>query len=190
MDIMLGDGCLPGNYQINIAFLAKDVKEYTVYFGRLIKTLFSVKSHIYWQKNTNGAEMVMGGSNLVDFLVEQGLEKGNKVKQQVGVPEWIYANSEYRVAYLRGLMDTDGGAYRHKYFVNGKLYEYRKLAFTNYSRPLLFFVYSTLLVLGYRARTQDNHVFLYSAPETKRYFKEVGTHNPKNLKKLEENLAA
>ena len=84
--IMLGDGGLPGNHQITISFNNKTDREFAIYIDGIIKRLFSVNYYIHKRKDSNGADIVVSSSNLVDFLQKQGLVKGNKVKNQIGIP--------------------------------------------------------------------------------------------------------
>lgn len=182
--IMLGDGSLPGNHQLSITFNIKTDYEYAKYICKLLNELFAVDYHMRRRKDNNGADIIVSSSNLVDFLLKEGLVAGNKVKNQVGVPSWIYEDLRYQEACLRGLMDTDGGLYLHRYNSNGRNYEYLKLGFTNCSRPLLNFVFDTLRKLNYKAYLTGNHVSIYSMPGVKRYLTETGTHNPKNIKKF------
>ena len=106
---------------------------------------------------------------------------GNKVKQQVDVPDWIKGESEYKIACLRGLMDTDGGVFIHRYKVNGKEYSYRKICFTSHSIPLLRFVYDTLNELGFTAKiinkVANKDVWLYNTHEVDRYLELVKSSN-------------
>jgi hypothetical protein len=182
--IILGDGCLPGNHQLTITFNRITDYGYSKYVCALIKRLFSVNFYIRDRKDSNGADIVVSSSNLVDFLLKQGLIFGNKVKNQVDIPKWIKEKMEYRLACLRGLMDTDGGLYLHKYTSNGKIYNYFKLCFTNCSKPLLNFVFTSLKRLNYKAYKKANCVVIYAIDEVRRYFEEIGSHNQKNLNKL------
>ncbi|MCX6704929.1 MAG: LAGLIDADG family homing endonuclease, partial [Candidatus Woesebacteria bacterium] len=99
----------------------------------------------------------------------------------VGVPDWIQQKNEYRIACLRGLMDTDGGVFIHKYKVNNKYYSYRKICFTNRSVPLLRFVYDTLKELGLTAKIVDKvenkKVWLYNTHEVASYLAIVKSSN-------------
>ena len=81
-------------------------------------------------------------------------------------------------------MDTDGSLYLHKYNSNGRNYRYRKLCFSNCSRPLLYFALNVLKKLKYKAYLCGNNVSIYSISEVKRYFLEIGSHNSKHLKKF------
>ncbi len=184
--IILGDGGLPGNRQLIISFNNKTDREYSRYLQDTLRRLFAVRCHIHYRKDNNGADIVVSSSNLVDFLVKEGLIKGNKVRNQVGIPAWIYKNLEYQKACLRGLIDTDGSFYCHKYISGGREYRYLKLCFTNCSKPLLNFAFNILKNLGYKVYLTGNHVSLYSALGIKRYFTEIGTHNQKHLRKFQE----
>jgi hypothetical protein len=105
----------------------------------------------------------------------------NKAKQQVDAPDWIKNNKEYSIACLRGLMDTDGGVFLHKYKVHGKQYSYKKISFTNKSTPLILFVFEILRVLGFTPKLRDTleikRVWLYNEHEVNRYLEVVGTSN-------------
>ncbi len=187
--VILGDGGLPGNHQLTISLNSKTDKEYLVFLGKILRKLFSVNYHIHPRKNCNGADIVVSSSNLVDFLLKQGLTAGNKVKNQVDIPNWINKRFEYQKSCVRGLVDTDGSFYRHRYNSNGKNYEYLKLCFTNCSRPLLNSVWRILKKFNFEAYLHGDQVFIYSRQGIKRYFEEIGSHNPKHLNKIRKFLA-
>jgi len=182
--VILGDGGLPGNHQITITFNNKTDREYSLYLRGLLKKLFSIDYYIRYRKDNNGADIVISSSNLIDFLLKQGLTTGNKVTNQVDIPDWVHKKLEYQKACLRGLVDTDGSFYHHKYNSNGRQYKYLKLCFTNCSRPLLNSVFRIFKKLHFKAYLQGNHVSIYSIPEIRRYFEEIGTHNPKHFNKF------
>jgi len=182
--IMLGDGGFSGNYQISISYNRKLDTDYACYVCGLIEKLFSVGMFFSMNKSDNGADIVVSGRNVVEFLISQGLKKGNKVRNQVDVPQWINKSRDYRIACLRGLMDTDGGFYLHTYVVNGKIYKYLKICFGNCSRPLLSFVVKTLKGMGLRAYAHGYNVLIYATQDVRRYMSLVGTHNAKHLNKF------
>jgi len=184
MGILLGDGGLPGNHQVTITFNRNTDNEYAEYICTILKSLFSVGYGIRKRKDSKGADIVVSSSNLVDFLVKQGFITGNKVKNQIGLPSWILEKREYRLACLRGLIDTDGSLYLHRYKSDGKVYQYVKLCFTNRSVPLLDFVFKTLKELNYKVYLHGNNVLIYSTFEVKRYLAEIGTHNSKHANRF------
>lgn len=182
--IVLGDGGIT-QYQVIISFHSVDEKEYSKFVASLIKRLFDVPIGIHYDKNDLEFDLVISRRELVRFCTEKlGLKKGNKIKQQVDIPEWIKQNKSYLTACVRGLMDTDGCVFTHRYKVNGKLYSYKKLSFTSYSKPLRQAVFNILKDNGLNPRlAQRKDVRLDSIEDMQRYFRVFGSHNPKHLKR-------
>lgn len=181
--IVLGDGCI-SQRQITISLHRQDDKEYSAYIVSLIKNLFGVPVGIYHSKKDLVADFTISRSELVRYCVKKlGLHQGNKVRQQVDIPKWIKRNKKYLVACIRGLIDTDGSLYSHRYQVKGKLYTYKKLSFSNSSRPLLVSVFHALKILGMNPHeTSDGkNVRLENKHDIHRYFLIVGSHNSKIL---------
>ena len=180
--ILLGDGGITQS-QATITLNSIADKDYISYVGCLGELLFGRKMSIYQRKREKATTLQLTGVLLIKFLMSIGLKQGNKVKQQVDVPEWIKQNTHYRIACTRGLMDTDGGIFLHKYKVNGKQYSYRKICFTNKSRPLLQFVYDTLYSLKltpkYGWEGDSKRVWVYDSYKTERYLDIIGSHNPR-----------
>jgi hypothetical protein len=179
--IMLGDGGIRNSYQITISFSTETEKLYAKYIQLLINELFSLSSCIHLNKKFKAADIVVSSRSLVEFL-EQKLEnkKLNKNLSQSDVPNWILQNKDYRISCLRGLVDTDGGIYYHRYKINGKWYRYPRLSFSNTSLSLVNFVKKTLEELNFAPKIGRDKITLYRLPELKRYFEEIGTHNPKH----------
>lgn len=183
--IMLGDGGItPGQCTITLNSIAD--KDYIDFVRDLGKKLFGEEPKCFKKKDCNAIAIYYNGSFLVRYFIKIGLKIGNKVKQQVDVPDWIKQVEKYRVACLRGLMDTDGGVFLHRYKVNGKTYWYRKICFSNRSVPLLHFVFKTLQELKLTPKiidkVENNKVWLYNGEEVKQYLNLVGTHNSRLLK--------
>ena len=185
--IMLGDGGItPSQCTITLNSIAD--KDYARFVCDLACKLFGEKPKIFKKKDCNAITLYYNGSALVKYLCSLGLKTGNKVKQQVGVPDWVKNVGSYRIACLRGLMDTDGGVFIHRYKVNGKNYKYKKISFSNRSIPLLMFVRDTLLELGFTPKVIDKvenkKVWLYNENEVNRYLNTVRSHNVRLLKFL------
>jgi DNA-binding transcriptional regulator WhiA len=183
--IMLGDGGLRSPYQCAVTYNGKTDQAHARFIISLVKELFNISCSIQKKKKNNGVDILICSSNLVSFLLKEGLILGNKVVNQIKVPEWICSNALYRSACLRGLMDTDGSVYRHEYRSNGKIYSYCKINFTNRSRPLLTFVFDSFRMFDYKTYKKEPNVYIYSAPDVHRYMTEIGTHNPKHRSRFE-----
>lgn len=186
MGIVLGDGGITNN-QVRITLHYKDDKEYGEYVAGLIKKLFDVYVGSCYRTKESVINYTVSRVELVRFCVKKlGLKVGNKIKQQIDIPDWIKKNKRYSIACIRGLMDTDGCIFTHRYKVSGKWYNYKKLAFTSYSEPLRQSVFNIIKNLGLNPRfAQRKDVRLDSKKDVERYFKIVGSHNPKYLKKYQ-----
>jgi len=183
--IMLGDGGI-SRYQLKVTLDSKKEKEYGKFVSSLIKSLFNVPVRVYYRKKESTVNFVVSRRALVLFCVQKlGLKIGNKIKQQIDIPGWITGNKAYSIACLRGLFDTDGCVFYHRYKVNGKFYNYKKISFTSFSGPLLQSAFKILNDIGVEARiTKDRRdIRIESQRSVARYFEVVGFHNQRNLKK-------
>jgi len=183
--IMLGDGGISARgKQIHITLNCFDDTEYIKYVCNIIEKLFKRKPGICERKNDSVFVISVSSMDLIDYLVKLGLRKGNKIKLQVDIPDWIKNNKFYSIACVRGLVDTDGCVFNHKYKVKGKFYNYIKLSFTSYSQPMRKSVYSILYSLGIKSRLFSyRDVRIDSQEDMKKYFKIIGSSNQKHLNK-------
>lgn len=180
--IMLGDGGMT-QYQVSVTLHSIDDLEYGLFVKSLVQKLFGVMPSVYVRKDAHAHSIVLARKRAVTFLVSLGLVTGNKVKQQINIPTWILENEEYSLACLRGLMDTDGSVYLHKYKVGGKEYQYKKLCFSSASVPLQNDVLFILHRFGSTATCSGTNVRIDAVCDVTRYMKVIGTHNPKHLKR-------
>jgi len=182
--IILGDGGITKS-QVVITLHSKDDKEYSKFVVNLIKKLFNVPIGINYDKRFLAVDLVVSRVELVRFCIQKlGLKQGNKIKQQVDIPQWVKRSNRYLIACLRGLVDTDGCLFSHRYKVNGKFYNYKKISFTSYSNPLRQSVFNILKNNGFHPRfAQRKDVRLDRLDDVRRYFQYVGSNNPKYLKK-------
>jgi len=180
--IMLGDGCI-SKYQVSITLCNKDEENYSKFIKKLIRKLFCVPVTVLEREKYSTIDLVVSRINLVRFCIEKlGLKRGNKIKQQIDIPKWIKNNRSYSIACTRGLIDTDGSIFNHRYCINGKLYSYRKLDFTSRSRPLRLSLFIILKREGIKARLAGLYdVRIESQEDMRKYFKIFNSHNPKHL---------
>ena len=123
---------------------------------------------------------------LIEFLIEKGLKIGNKVRQQVAVPKWISKSELFMKYCMRGLLDTDGCFYVDKHKYKDKIYLNCGINFTNRSLPILNFFRDNLVKFNYHPTQKTKFsIFLRREEEIIRYFKEIGSSNPKHLKKFQ-----
>jgi hypothetical protein len=120
--IILGDGSLQLNYDsyrysCEIAFNYIDEKEYICYVKNLIESILNIKPSLQTKRKDNCAVIRMFQKEIVESLVDIGLVPGNKVKSQVGIPDWIKNSKEIGVIIgcIKGLFDTDGSIFLSRY---------------------------------------------------------------------------
>lgn len=181
--IILGDGGLTKK-QLTITLHRYDDKDYIAYVYKLCRTLFGVNPSLSYRRKEVVCNVVISRMKLVSFLENMGLCTGNKVKHQVGVPNWITRNDLYSKYCLRGLFDTDGCFYidRHKHKNN--LYLNCAMNFTNRSIPLLNFFKNKLKKYSFHPTQKTSYsIFMRREDEIIRYFQEIGCSNLKHKSK-------
>lgn len=177
--IMLGDGGINNPWQANITLNATKDKDYAVYVSELCRKLFYVIPAVRKRKGKDAVVISLASTTIVDFIVEQGLPRGNKLKNGLQIPQWILRNKKYRVACIRGLVDTDGCIFVHKHNVAGKTYQNIGLCFTSYSPELLGQVATILEEFSIipHISGQGRNIYLYSESMVARYLKIFGSSN-------------
>lgn len=181
--IMLGDGHID-KHQITVSMNNKVDQEYGRYVSQMIVRLFGIAAPMRVRKNT--LIIVVSSRDLIDYLIDCGLKRGDKIGQQIDVPRWIFDDEEFVKRCLRGLIDTDGGIYFHNHVTKGIRYRHIGLCFTSRSLPLLRSVEKMFLILCLNVkRSKKDHLSLYGKEEIRKYLNSVGTSNPKHLKRFD-----
>ena len=177
--IMLGDGGINNLWQINISLNSVSDLAYSSFLSQKIKDLFGVSPTLHKNKCRQGIRLVVSSVSIVDFLVDKGLPRGNKLKNGLRIPEWILDNLQYRLACVRGLMDTDGCLYIHRHSVAGKEYKNIGLCFCSFSPEIIRQVSSIFEEFGIipHISNQGRSIYLYKASAVADYLKIFGTSN-------------
>jgi hypothetical protein len=178
--IILGDGMI-NRYQVKITLDRNRDKEYADFVAELMGSILKeYPSRIICERD-NTILLTISGIGLVEALEKSGMQKGNKIVNQVSFPAWIKDNQTYRIACTRGLFDTDGGLYFHQKAKK----KYLGWCFASFSKPLLFDVMSTLQELNFNVKNSGEHkLYLYRFSSIERYLEIVKSHNPKNAAKV------
>ena len=177
--LMLGDGGINNSWQANITINAVKDKEYATFISKLCEGLFGISPAIYKRKGKQALIVSLASTTVVDFLVVNGIPRGNKLKGGLKIPSWILAKKSYRIACVRGLIDTDGCLFIHKHTVSGRVYKNIGLCFTSYSVELIFQVAAVFEECGISAHIskRGSNVYLYRAESVAKYLKVFGTSN-------------
>lgn len=186
--IIMGDGGISNPWQLVISMNSISDLHYSYYVTSLIKDLFQVNVFIRKRRYENTLNLVVTSTTMVDFLVSKGAVRGNKIKQNMDMPQWICNNPEYKKAFIRGLMDTDGCLYIHEHTVGGRTYRNLGLCFTSYSVNLIRLFYRVMTDFGIKAYIPKDcvHVYLYSYKAVLKYLSTFGSSNPRITRKYKE----
>lgn len=179
--IILGDGEILNDWQFRITVNSIADLEYSRYISWLIKHLFQIETSIKKVSTRNALRIFCNSTTIVDFLLDNGLVRGNKITNQVDIPIWIKNNSEYSRNCVRGLVDTDGCLYTHKHIVTNKVYNNIGFCYASTSRNLLNSCAAILSdnTIKPHATKKGTMIYLYSAKEIEKYLAIFGTSNPR-----------
>lgn len=178
--IILGDGGI-STYQITIT-LAKTEHAYARYIQTLVTDLFGIPVSLH-DRESHGASDVRISSRecVLFFLSECGFSVGSKITQAARIPKWIMENPEYRIACLRGTLDTDGCIFleTHSSYKDRK-YSYPRLNITIYIPKLIKQLFEIMTSLGLhpKIRRGGKAVQLENLAEICKYMEVVGSSNP------------
>ncbi len=179
LGIMLGDGGMTEN-QIRITLSSRDDVEYSNYVRNLMRGLFGE-----YPAMTSGRpstlDIYLSGRSLVKMLKGRGLVVGNKIRQGIEIPDWIWKKKAWIGVALRGLFDTDGSVYLDRH---GK-YRSICIAYTSYSPSLLRDIQRGLRDWGFLGITvSGNNVMLRRRQEVVEFFSSVNPANPKHRQRF------
>jgi intein/homing endonuclease len=169
-----GDGSAAENPPVvTISLSYSEEKEYASFVRELIQKAFGITAGVVEHKKADNIQVRIYRIILVRFLKEN-------IKRESGIPDWIEANPKFFSAFVRGLMDCEASVYRVE---KGK--KRIRIELKMHNKKLLEDVNTALLSLGYHPLIylERNRLALARQEEVDRYFKEIGTHNPKHMKR-------
>ncbi len=182
--ILIGDGGI-SPYQVKISLDLKSDIDYASYVQKLFEKLFNLKATVSRRIKNSTIEVILSSKTLVEFLNRQGLPIGNKIKQNIDIPDWIKNNNNFSRACLRGLLDTDGCVYLDRHTINKKIYENKNIAITSFSAKLLTSIKELFIKEGFHpTHTSKNSIRLRREKEIIKFFDIIGSSNPKNQRKF------
>lgn len=188
---LLGDGNVTyykkgkkiGVYQIKVAgdyILDKDY--HLSYLKNLFFELFGIEGKEVIMTKQHGRFLVLTSKKMVEFFISEGLKSGDKIRNQVTIPSWVFHNPHYLTSCLRGLIDTDGSIFR----MSNQDPNLLRISFTNYNKTLLNDTKKAFEILGYHPSNivQDKRFFISRKDEITKYLKDIGFSNKKHLDRV------
>jgi hypothetical protein len=182
LGILFGDGSVT-KYYLKVYLNPVADFGYATYIKKICRKLFpgAFISH-YFRIKKGTEEIQISSKDTTDYIRKCGFNSKKRI-----IPSWISRDTNFIKATIRGLFDTEGSI-GIKYFKgkNGN-YFYKQLTFTNRNKNLLTFIEKQLKLLGYNpTHKSKKNIYLSSADGIHRYFKEIGSHNPKLIKKFKQ----
>lgn len=192
--ILLGDGNITkirfykknkkrGVYQIKIAGDYYKDKDYHLnYIKPLCEDLFGIKAKEIRIKKHGERFICLSSRKLVEFLEEMELKSGNKIKNKVTIPRWVFENKKCLTTCVRGLIDTDGSIFR----MSNRDYNLIRIIFTNHNIRLLNDTRGAFIKLGFNPSKIINkrNFYLSRKLEIEKYLKEIGFSNMKHKERF------
>lgn len=177
--IMIGDGGINNPWQATITVNAVADADYIPYVSNLCQKLFEILPALRKRKENKAFVISLASTSVVDFLVANGIPRGNKLKNGLRIPKWILEKKSFKRACIRGLVDTDGCLFIQAHKVFGKTYKNIGLSFSSASPDLIFQVAEIFEEFGIMPHIskRGRDVCLYRADAVRRYLEVFGTSN-------------
>ena len=177
--ILLGDGHMSKKgHGIIITGGKADSSYITIYIPKLMKELFGKepKTYILNDKATIIQSLIYSKALTEFFSKEYNIPIGKK--KNTSIPLVLTQNDYLLIPCLRGLIDTDGGIYKH----NNKS---SQICFYNSCVSLLYSVKNSFHKLGFKPyfywnKKRERGVISISGDDVDKYFEKIGFSNPKN----------
>ncbi|MEK7185874.1 MAG: LAGLIDADG family homing endonuclease [Patescibacteria group bacterium] len=185
LGIIFGDGAIGNPWQVVISLNSILDRKYASYVTQLFNGLFGITCAVRKRPNQNTLVVVCSSTTIVDYLIEKGATRGNKLKQNLDIPSWIKNDNNFLKFFIRGLVDTDGCIYLHRHFIKQNYYVNIGLCFTNFSTDIITSVDIFLKQNGIKSHVADKgrRIYLYTEESVKKYLDIFGSSNPRIYEK-------
>ncbi|MCX6741675.1 MAG: hypothetical protein NTX24_00670 [Candidatus Pacearchaeota archaeon] len=186
--IILGDGNIwekKGYYYLTICGNSEKDSDYLLnYVQTLFKKLFSKNLHVRKHNRIKELFLYIGDKNLIHTLKHFGLFSGDKKRNNVKIPAWIFESDDYLRACIRGLIDTDGCVCP----ITGRNYSY--IWFSSDIKGIQETFSLAMSSLGIKTskwnikKNGTPDIYIGGKKEIKKYLETISFKNKRNLDKL------
>lgn len=182
---LLGDGCISkfqdfeGTKRTIICISGNKMldSDYLQYLKSKLKSEFNINSYFYKYKNRNMCLLTIKNKKFSLFLGRLGFPTGIKYNK-IKIPDKIMRLPwNMQKMTIRGIFDTDGSLCAKK----REKYKYPQICLTSTDTRLLNQAYNLLKGKGYPCWKGGHNIFIRSNSATKRWFKDIGSSNNRNI---------
>lgn len=179
---LLGDGCISqfrrkdGGVRIVICIVGNQKldSEYLLYLQRRLRKDFDISSYFYKSKTSNMSQLVINNKIFALYLTNFGFPIGLKYGK-IKIPK--IHSWENQKMLIRGLFDTDGSICAKK----REKYKYPQISISSKDSIILKRLNEILRKKGYPSWVSGQNISLRGAEATKKWFKDIGSSNNRNI---------
>ncbi|MDE1810956.1 MAG: LAGLIDADG family homing endonuclease, partial [Candidatus Micrarchaeota archaeon] len=175
------------NREVDIALNTKEIN-YKNYVKNLLASV--TQSYVFekYVKGVNCVHIRLTRKDPVKELLKISLVKhGNKIKNKVTIPSWVWEKPSFLKNCVRGLIDTDGTIYR----LVPQWPNLFQLSFKSNDDRLLKDVRKAFLKIGFHpSKVFGNRIVITRQKEIEKYFNTVGSNNDRHLRIRDEFIRA
>ncbi|MBI4043573.1 MAG: LAGLIDADG family homing endonuclease [Candidatus Diapherotrites archaeon] len=162
-----------------------DMDYYNTKILPIAKRLFNINS-AYVRKKGNGMWVNFHSKDLFELLTKRfGMPAGVKFDKVTIPTEIMKDRIEYKTAFVRGILDTDGCVF----FDNRKTYKtpYFRIDITMFNIPILVQINQILTELGVHSKVLGNgkHLQVTSKKDVEKFLRIIGSSNERHISKIE-----
>lgn len=159
--VVLGDGYLGQHERTQVLRIVSNSnnKGFIERYAKMVEDIFGKKPSVRGRKDSNCIDIVLYQQDIASRL---GLETGGKTHREYILPSWIARSKKYKLAFLRGLYETDGCVAHHE-----PTYTH-KFIFSNVNQSLLDIVFVLLYEIGFHPTKTTKTVQLSRKAEVAR----------------------
>lgn len=182
--IILGDGSLYFNkkhkvHQLVITgHIKNDRKYYENFVLPLLERKFGKFFKLKFYNERNAIRIRCQRKYVIEKIVGLGIPIGNKIKNNVRIPDWIFSSKNLLKSCVCGLIDTDGSVSP----ITGRNYSY---IWFNSNVPALQKSFSKAMkILKFKTskwthrKRRTSQIFIGSKSMIRKYYKEISFNNP------------
>lgn len=196
--IMIGDGSIyikpKKTYQARIGGNSDTDRKYLLDWVKpLIEKVLKTRVRIRYHNSRKELFLCIDRKQNVLEFTKFGLPSGNKGKNNVGIPGWIFKENNYIKRCIRGLIDTDGS-------ICPKTIKHpcASIWIASYIPKLREDLTYSFRILGYSPSKWANRInrpnvkqlCLGKSNEVIKYFKDIGSKNPKHIERFNKFIRA
>jgi len=183
--IIIGDGSLYFNKKQDIyqfvmtGHLLNDRRYFEDFLLPLLEKYFGKNFNFKFDKVSKVIRIRSQKRETVKNISELGIPIGNKVRNNVKIPSWIFANKKLLRACIRGLIDTDGSVSP----ITGRSYSY--IWFSSQIPALRESFSKATNILGFKTskwrKETDNgsgQIYIGAKSMIRKYANEINFNNP------------